>query len=109
MSIINEELAWVLLIALMSAGIFYLIFLFHVINGNRKAGKENITLKQTLSYGYIAGGVILFGLQSICLFCLSISNGMIQDIVAVILLAVLFLSPVIILLSGWYYNRIKKL
>jgi len=46
MSIINEELAWVLLIALLSAGIFYLIFLFHVINGNRKAGKENITLNK---------------------------------------------------------------
>lgn len=109
-NILNENLAEGILIALASTGLFYLIFLYHIINGSIKASKQNLKIKQTLSYGYIVGGVILFGLQSLFVlgFTIDVKNRIVQDIVAGAFMILLFLSPVMILLFGYFYNRLKN-
>jgi uncharacterized membrane protein YdfJ with MMPL/SSD domain len=109
MSILNESLAQGMLIALISAGLFYLIFLYHIIKGLVKAGKQNVKIKQTLSYGYIVGGMILFGIHFLFIlgFMVEVKNRIIQNIISGTFAVVLFLSPAIILLFGYYYNRVR--
>ncbi len=108
-SISDENLAWVILSALLSAGVFYLIFLYHVFYAYIKSNREKIKFKDTRSYGYIIGGGVIMGFELFCLLFLKVKNEIVLNIVTVTFFVVLFFSPVIIWLIGSYYNKSKKL
>lgn len=108
-SIIDEELAWMILVVLLSAGVFFLIFLYHVVCGYIKSNREKIKFKDTRSYGYVLGGAAVMGFEFLCLLFLGIKNDSIENVVVGIFSVVLFFSPVIIWLFGSYYNTSKKL
>ncbi|AZA79401.1 hypothetical protein EG347_18795 [Chryseobacterium sp. G0186] len=108
-SIIDEELAWMIVAALLSAAVFFLIFLYHVIRAYLKSNREKIRLKDTGSYGYILGGAAVMGFEFFCLLFLKKENNSINEIVAGIFSVVLFLSPLIIWIFGSYYDKSKKL
>lgn len=108
-SIIDEELAWMIVVGLLSAVVFFLIFLYHVIRAYLKSNKEKISFKDTGSYGYILGGAAVMGFEFFCLLFLKKENNSIDEIVTGIFSVVLLLSPLIIWLVGSYYNKSKKL
>ncbi|MGE8537215.1 MAG: hypothetical protein ACN6OJ_21740 [Chryseobacterium sp.] len=108
-NIIDEELAWMIVAGLLSAAVFFLIFLYHVIVAHIESNKEKIKFKDTRSYGYIIGGGAVMGFEFFCLLLLLIKNNSVQEIVTLLFTVVLFLSPVMIGLIGFYYNRSKKL
>lgn len=108
-SIIDEKLAWMILVVLLSAGVFFLIFLYHVVCGYLKSNREKVKFKDTRSYGYVLGGTAVMGFEFFCLLFLGIKNESIENVVVGIFSVVLFFSPVIIWLFGSYYNTSKKL
>lgn len=109
-NILNHALAEMMLVALISAALFYLIFLYHCIKAYLQAHKHNMKIRHTVSYGYVMSGVVLFGLQLLFIFgfTIDVKNRTIQNIVSGTFMMLLFLSPIIIVLFGYYYNRLKN-
>ncbi|WP_276876812.1 hypothetical protein [Chryseobacterium joostei] len=108
-SIIDEELAWMIVAVLLSAGIFFVIFLYHIIRAYIKSNKEKVKFKDTRSYGYILGGGSIICFEFFCLLFLEAKSEIIKNIATGIFSVVLFFSPIIIWLIGAYYNKSKKL
>lgn len=108
-SIIDEELAWMILVVLLSAGVFFLIFLYHVVRAYIKSNREKIKFKDTRSYGYILGGGAIIGFEFFCILFLEMESEIIRDIATGIFSVVLFFSPIIIWVIASYYNKLKKL
>ncbi|MFP3594740.1 hypothetical protein, partial [Chryseobacterium sp. SIMBA_038] len=94
---------------LLSAGIFFVIFLYHIIRAYIKSNREKIKFKETRSYGYIVGGGSIIGFEFFCLLFLEIENEIIRNIATGTFSMVLFFSPILIWLIGSYYNKSKKL
>lgn len=108
-SIIDESLAWIIIAVLGSAAISFFIFVYHVILAYIKSNREKIRFKDTRSYGYVVGGGVFIGFEFFCLLLFLIKNEKVQSIVSIVFSVVLFFSPAIIGLMGYFYNRSKKL
>ncbi|HCN50732.1 MAG TPA: hypothetical protein DIT10_16850, partial [Chryseobacterium sp.] len=75
-----------------------------------KSKREKIRYRDTRSFGYILGGAVIISLDFFCILFQGIMrDGMDYGVEAELLIIMLLLSPVIIGLTGFLYNKSKKL
>lgn len=108
-SIIDETTLWLIFALLGSVGISFFIFVYHIILAYIKSKRENIGYRDTRSFGYILGGGTVMSLEFLYLLFLGMEEGMQDGIEVEIFIGLVLLSPVIIGLAGFFYNKLKKL
>ncbi len=109
-SIIDETTLWLIFALLCSVGLSFFIFVYHIILAYIKSKREKIRYRDTRSFGYILGGAVIISLDFFCILFQGIMrDGMDYGVEAELLIIMLLLSPVIIGLTGFLYNKSKKL
>lgn len=108
-SIIDEATVWIIFAVLCSVGISFFIFVYHLILAYIKSRREKIRYRDTRSFGYILGGAVIMSLEFFYILFLGMGDEMDDGFEVEILIIILLSSPVIIGLTGFFYNKSKKL